>query len=99
MLLIVGTIRLPPEWLDLARPVMAAMAKASRAEHGCLEYGYAEDVADPGLIHVKERWTDRAALTAHFATAHLAEWRAAWPRLEIRDRSLVLYEVGDPEPI
>jgi quinol monooxygenase YgiN len=25
----------------------------------------------PGLIHVKELWTDQAALDAHFASAHL----------------------------
>lgn len=67
MLLIVGTIRLPPENLDAARPVMRRMVEASRAEPGCLDYGYAEDVLDPGLIHVKELWTDQAALDRHFA--------------------------------
>jgi quinol monooxygenase YgiN len=99
MLLIIGTFRLPPERLDAARPAMAVMTGASRAEQGCLEYGYAEDLVVPGLIHVKERWTDRASLAAHFATAHLAQWREAWPRLEITDRRLGLYEVGEPEPV
>ena len=54
MLLIVGTVRLPADNLDRARPIMQRMAQASRAEEGCVEYGYAEDVFDPGLIHVKE---------------------------------------------
>lgn len=48
MLLITGTVRLPPENLDLARPIMAAMLHASRAEDGCLDYSYAEDVIEPG---------------------------------------------------
>ena len=61
MLLIIGTIRLPADQLDAARPSMALMIEASRAEVGCLEYSYAEDVLDPGLIHVKERWRDRTA--------------------------------------
>ena len=77
MLLIVGTVRLPPENLERARPAMLAMAQASRAEVGCLEYGYAEDVLVPGLIHVKELWSDQAALDAHFASAHIQTWRAA----------------------
>lgn len=96
MLLIVGTIRLPPEHLDAARPVMRRMIEASRAEPGCLDYGYAEDVLDPGLIHVHELWRDQAALDAHFAAAHLAEWRAAWPVLGIAERKLRVYAVGEP---
>lgn len=59
MLLIVGTVRLPADKLDAARPVMRRMVEASRAEPGCLDYGYAEDVLDPSLIHVKELWTDQ----------------------------------------
>ncbi len=97
MLLIVGTVRLPPERLDEARAAMRAMILASRAEDGCLGYGYAEDVLEPGLIHVKEFWRDRAALDRHFASAHIAAWRAAWPRLGIGDRDLVLYEVGEAQ--
>ena len=96
MLLIVGTVRLPPENLERARPAMLAMAQASRAEVGCLEYGYAEDVFVPGLIHVKELWSDQAALDAHFASAHIQTWRYAWPALEIGDRDLRVYEVGQP---
>lgn len=96
MLLIVGTVRLPADKLDAARPVMRRMVEASRAEPGCLDYGYAEDVLDPGLIHVKELWTDQAALDRHFASLHIAEWRAAWPLLGIGERRLVVYEVGEP---
>lgn len=99
MLLIVGTIRLPEDRLDAARPVMRRMVEASRAEQGCVEYSYAQDVFDPGLIHVKERWTGREALDRHFATAHIAEWRAAWPALGIGDRNLRVYEVGAPQPV
>lgn len=99
MLLIVGTVRLPPENLSKARPAMARMVTASRAESGCVDYCYAEDVLDPGLIHVKEMWRDQEALTRHFASAHIAQWRAAWPELGIGDRNLRVYEVGDPRPI
>jgi len=99
MLLIIGTIRLPAENVSAARDAMAAMANASRAEDGCIEYGYAEDVLVPSLIHIKERWRDRAALDAHFQAPHIADWRAAWPALGIGERSLTLYDVDDGQPI
>jgi quinol monooxygenase YgiN len=99
MLMIVGTVRLPAEKLEAARPIMARMVEASRAEDGCAAYSYAEDVLDPGLIHVIERWRDQAALDRHFASEHLAAWRAAWPALGLGDRDLRVYEAGEARPI
>jgi len=96
MLLIVGTIRLPAANLGAARPIMKRMADASRAEDGCADYVYAEDVFEPGLIHVKELWTDQATLDRHIASAHIADWRAAWSSLGIGDRNLRLYDVAEP---
>ncbi len=98
MLLITGTVRLPADKLDAARPAMKRMAEASRAEAGCLEYGYAEDIFEPGLIHVKELWIDQASLDRHFASAYIEEWRATWPSLGIGERNLRVYEVGDSRP-
>ncbi len=98
MILVVGTIRVFPGTLAAALPAMHAMAAASRGERGCLAYHYAEDVLDPGLIHVVEHWSDRDALAAHFATPHLAEWRAQWPALGITERKLQLFE-GNPEVV
>jgi quinol monooxygenase YgiN len=98
MLLIVGTIRLPAQNLPAALPAMKRMVESSRAEDGCEEYSYAEDVLDRGLIHVTELWRDQGALDRHFASPHIAEWRSAWPRLGIRDRNLRVYEVLDPRP-
>jgi quinol monooxygenase YgiN len=91
-------VRLPPEKLEAAREVMAQMIRASRSEPGCIDYAYAEDVLQPGLIRVTEIWQDEAALDAHFASPHIAAWRAAWPELGISDRKLLAYEVGAVRP-
>ncbi len=99
MLLIVGTVRLPSGGVPAARAAMADMIAASRDKDGCLEYAYAEDVLDPGLIHVKEIWRDQAALDRHFASAHIAAWRDAWLALGIGDRSLFCYETGAPRRV
>lgn len=96
MLLIIGTFRAPPDRLDDARPAMAEMVSASRSEEGCEAYVYAEDLTDPGLIHVKELWRDQVSLDRHFASDHIRRWRAAWAELGLHDRDLQLYEVGQP---
>ena len=95
MLVITGTFRVPPRNMDTARPAMAAMIAASRAEAGCLHYSYGEDVLQPGLIHVAEHWSTREALAAHGEMAHIKAWRAAWPALGIGERDLTLFEADE----
>jgi len=92
--IIAGTVRIPPENLERFRPHMLAMLTASRAEEGCLEYSYAQDVAEPGLVRVYEVWRDHACLDAHFQTPHMATWRSHWPEFGVSDRRLVLYETA-----
>ena len=96
MIVIEGTVRVPPEKLEEARPVMEQMIKASREEPGCIDYAYSVDVLDPSLIRVTERWQSRGALAAHFKTAHMDTWRSFFPQLGISDRALRLYE-AEPE--
>ncbi|HEY1880259.1 MAG TPA: putative quinol monooxygenase [Caulobacteraceae bacterium] len=97
--IVAGTVRVPPGNIAAFRPHMQAMIAASRAEDGCEAYSYAEDVAEAGLIHVFEAWRDRSALDAHFKTAHMANWRAAWPAFAVTDRSLALYEIAGQSPL
>jgi len=98
-LLVAGTVRVPPANVHAFRPHMVAMMTASRAEDGCIAYGYAEDVGEPGLIHVFEAWRDQAALDAHFAAPHLAAWRAQWPSFGVSDRRLTAYDVAAERPL
>ncbi|ESY78985.1 antibiotic biosynthesis monooxygenase [Mesorhizobium sp. LNHC221B00] len=98
MLLIIGTIRLPPHKFEEAKAAMERMISGSRAEDGCLEYSYARDVLDVGLMRVTEVWRDRLALDAHFRSPHIAEWRSSWPALGIGERNLLLYEAGESMP-
>ena len=78
---IIGHFRLPLESLEAAREPMARVVAATRAEPGCIEYAYAQDVLDAGLIHVHELWRSQDDLDRHFASAHIAQWRALWPAL------------------
>lgn len=93
-LIVAGTVRVPPENVETLRPHAATMIAATRAEDGCETYGFAEDVTEPGLIHIFEVWRDQDALAAHGRTAHMAAWRAAGAGLGVSDRRIVAYEVA-----
>jgi quinol monooxygenase YgiN len=98
-LVVAGTVRVPPEELGSLKPHMIKMLTASRLEDGCETYSYGEDVADAGLIRVFELWRDRAALEAHFAAAHMLEWRKACAEHRVSDRRIFAYEVFAEQPL
>ena len=60
MLVVMGTFRVAPEHIEALLPLARTVAEATRAEQGCIQYSYAQDIDDPALFHVAERWTDRA---------------------------------------
>lgn len=99
MIAVIGSFRFPVDRMDEARPLMAAVIAATRAEAGCLAYSYAEDVTDPGLIHVSERWTSRDHLAAHFRTAHMATWSQQRSELGLSDRRIHAFSLSDEEQL
>jgi len=94
---VIGQFRLPPEEMDAARPMMRKVMEATRAEDGCIEYNYAEDVLDPGLIRVSEVWDSREQLAAHLKTPHMAVWAEERAALGLSGRALAVYEVASEE--
>ena len=95
MIVVVGHFRLPPDNMERARSAMCQVMLATRAEAGCIEYTYSEDLLDPGLIRVSEIWQTREQLAAHLETQHMALWRAQREDLGMSDRCLKLYEADD----
>lgn len=94
---VVGQFRLLPECMDEARPAMRKVMEATRAEAGCIEYNYAEDVLDRGLIRVSEVWETRGQLAAHLRTAHMAVWGEERAALGFTGRSIKVFEAGKGE--
>jgi quinol monooxygenase YgiN len=99
MIAVIGTFRLPLANIAPGREAMARVIAASRAEPGCLAYAYAEDVLEPGLFRVNELWTDRAALAAHFASAHMRQWQRERAELGMTGRAVAAYEISGEEAL
>lgn len=92
MIIVMGTFRVPVENIEAIRPMMAKVIAATVAEDGCIEYAYGQDVLDPELIHVAEKWRDKAALEAHFKAAHMKVWAEERAGLGLFDRQIRVFE-------
>ncbi len=95
MIIVSGTFEIDPALRDEARRVATTMAEASRAEPGCVAYGFWTDPDDPTRFRVFEEWESADALDAHFATDHLAAFVAALPGLGVRNSDVSRYTAGE----
>lgn len=80
MIVVAGKVTVKPDARADAVAAAQRMADATRAEPGCISYGFYADVGDPNTILIFEEWADEAALQRHFATPHMAAFAAEIPR-------------------
>jgi quinol monooxygenase YgiN len=99
MILVQGTVQVHPDDMPALRAAAAVMVTATRAEAGCLVYAFAEDVVEPGLVHIVERWRDQDALNAHFATVHMAAFSAAIAQARVSAMAVSAFEAPGERPL
>lgn len=99
MIIVMGTVRVPVENIEAILPAMERVVTATRAEDGCIAYSYAQDILEPGLIHIAEKWRDSDALSAHFKAPHMAAWVAERADLGLYDRQIRRFETDEGEAI
>ncbi len=68
MFIISGYMKFDPARSAECHAQMRTVAAASVSEDGCLGYGYAEDVSEPGSFRIFEHWASDDAFTAHCST-------------------------------
>lgn len=94
MILIQGFLKTSPENLAALKAAAAILVEATRREAGCIAYAFAEDISEPGLVHIVERWADDAALAAHNKTPHLAAFMGALPSLGLTGFRVARYDAA-----
>lgn len=99
MIIVTGELRLAPENVERLRAAMRTVIAANRREDGCLLFAFGEDVLEPGLIRIVERWRDWAALAAHDKASHVVSWRAALKEVGVISRELWAHEGSNGRPI
>jgi quinol monooxygenase YgiN len=94
MILIVGHLQTSPENVARLKETAASLIEATRKEAGNIAYVFAEDIGQPGLVHIVERWASEEALAAHNKTAHLAVFMGQLPTLGLTSFRVARYETS-----
>jgi len=77
MIVVVGRVSSDAEKRGELIDVAQAVARASRAEEGCIGYRFYEDTERPNEFVFVEEWVDQAALERHFETEHIRVFMGA----------------------
>lgn len=99
MLIVLAKAKIGADALEALRGAIADMVAASNAEEGCIAYAFTQDLGDPSIIHIVEKWQDDAALAAHFAMPHMADFQAAIAGADISIIEAVKYHADDGAPV
>ncbi len=67
-----GRMTICPEMLEETRSAAIQVGEASRADPGCNEYLFTQDLVDPAVLILAEEWASAEALQAHLATPRFA---------------------------
>lgn len=94
MLIVAGSITFDGTKRAVADAAFEKMRTSTLQEPGCLEYQAYADRADPGTVFMFEKWRDQAALDAHFASPHMAEFGTALGGIGVSGMDVRKYEVS-----
>jgi quinol monooxygenase YgiN len=79
MIVVVGRVVTDAARREDLKRIGHAVARASRAEEGCLSYRVYEDTELDNEFVFVEEWESQQALERHFGTPHIAEFMRAIP--------------------
>ncbi len=98
MLLVIGRVRCEADKRDELVALLERMQEASRAEEGCMRYGFFAAVEDPLSFVAVEEWADREALDRHFAQPHLREFARGLLEVVSVPPEVAIHEVAGTRP-
>jgi len=99
MLIVLAKAQVGEGALEPAMAAIADMVAASNAEEGCIAYAFTQDVLEPQVLHIVEKWQDEAALAAHFATPHMAAFGAAIAGLDFKVIEALKFHTDEGAPV
>ena len=79
--------------------LLKEVQEASRADDGCLNYGYFSEVADATSFVAVEEWRDMQALEAHLRQPHVARLIAALPEHADAPPEIAAHVIESTEPL
>jgi quinol monooxygenase YgiN len=95
ILVISGEIHIDPNDFDAALTLIEPLVAGTRAEAGCLEYGFWVDPQDRGRIRVFEEW----ATVAHAKSEHYLTFLSQMASIAVKSVELFRYTVTGKAPL
>lgn len=95
MIIVMGHVKMGAGEIDRLGAEMKAQIEATRAEPGCLAYGFSRDVLDPDTLIISERWRDNDALSGHMKTPHMQVFNGVLAGTKILSVSIKAFENGE----
>lgn len=95
MIVVLAQVESTLESIETLREALLEMEKASRAEAGCHDYTFCQEIGDPKRLRIVELWESMDALRAHFATPHMARFRESLAGAAPESMQVKVHELGN----
>lgn len=99
MILVAGSFVVGEGSMAALLPVLQSQMAITRAEPGCIEYGFSADLSHPRRIVILERWESQEALSTHLAQPHMAPFLAALQQAGATEVTLRAYDTDGGRPL
>jgi quinol monooxygenase YgiN len=96
MIVVLAQVESSLESIETIRGALVEMEAASRAEAGCHDYTFCQEIGDPTRLRIVELWESMDALQAHFGTPHMAKFRESLSATPPASMSVKVHELGEP---
>lgn len=95
MIIVRAQVESSIESIETLRGALVEMEKASRAEEGCHDYTFCQEIGDPTRLRIVELWESMDALRVHFATPHMARFRESMAAAPPKSMTVKVHELGE----
>lgn len=95
MIIVTGSVLARSGMFDEVLRISTEHVLRSRAEAGCLSHAVCRDTEEQRRLSFLERWTDMAALKAHFDVAVSRAFSAVLARLADEPPTMTLYDATE----
>lgn len=99
MLVVTGVVEVNEAGVERARQAAQQMVAETVKEPGCLVYEFSQVLGHNTRFRVYEEWRDQAALEAHFATPHMAVFRATLAEVGLISSEIYKVVGGEKQPL
>jgi quinol monooxygenase YgiN len=92
MIVVTGSVTARQDYLNEVRKLSLEHVHRSRKETGCISHAVHVDCENPLRLVFVEQWTDRAALSAHFAKSDSRDFVRALQPLAATTATIEIYD-------